>query len=101
MSGGSWDYFYSKLEDVAVRLKCEDTPLRRAFGTHLIACSAALKAIEWSDSGDTEMGSDEALIEAALGKNKDALVLKEAIKSAQQARDELNDALRRAAPTPK
>ena len=52
MSGGSWDYFCFSMDDVADRLCGEKDPLRRAFGEHMRKCSAAMKAIEWHDSGD-------------------------------------------------
>ena len=60
MSGGSWDYFYKQLNDVADRLCAEQSPLRRAFGEHLRLCAAALHDIEWVDSGD--YGKDDELI---------------------------------------
>ena len=58
MSGGSWDYFCFRMDDVADRLCGEKEPLRRAFGEHMRKCAAAMKAIEWYDSGD--WGPDDA-----------------------------------------
>ena len=65
MSGGSMNYFYSKL-----LWECdfpEDTPLRRAFSHHLVKVAAALKAIEWVDSGDWVPGDEDDAILAVLG----------------------------------
>lgn len=66
MSGGSWDYVYIKIEEVADRLKHEQSPLRRAFGDHLILCAKAMYDIEWVDSGDIGKGDDRDAIKAVL-----------------------------------
>ena len=66
MSGGSWDYFYGRLEDVASRLQCERDPLRKAFGSHLQKCAKALHDIEWVDSSDCSPGDEVESIKAAL-----------------------------------
>jgi hypothetical protein len=66
MSGGSWDYFYLRLEEVASRLQCERDPLRKAFGSHLQKCAKALHDIEWVDSSDYEPGEDVETVRAAL-----------------------------------
>ena len=65
MSGGSWDYFYERLEDVASRLQCERDPLRKAFGSHLQRCAKALHDIEWVDSCDCSPGDEVKAIKAA------------------------------------
>lgn len=67
MSGGSWDYLYSKIEYAADRLLRDKVPQRRALGTMMARVAQAMYAIEWADSGDTAQGSDIAAIEAALG----------------------------------
>ena len=80
MSGGSWDYIYSRLQmDAVDRLCQEKSPLRRAFGEHLAICCDALRAIEWVDSGDWGEGSDVKYIIEALGDTsaEDAPLLKE------------------------
>ena len=54
MSGGSMDYAYSKVRMIAEQfLEDSDDPLRRALATELFEIADVLKAIEWSDSGDT------------------------------------------------
>ena len=54
MSGGSWDYAYSRIRDVADRLcRPGQSVERRAMGAHVQRLSVAMKAVEWLDSGDT------------------------------------------------
>jgi hypothetical protein len=69
MSGGSMDYLYRRLKDVADELQEKSqTPLRRAFGKHLELVSGALHDIEWVDSCDYGGGDEIEAIEKALGK---------------------------------
>ena len=66
MSGGSWNYAYWKVQSLAEELESgeesysEDEgesppqhPLRLALSQHMKHLAEVLKAIEWSDSGDT------------------------------------------------
>lgn len=92
MSGGSYDYAYSRVEELACAIRC-DSPLRRAFCDHLRLVAKALHDIEWVDSYDTAPGSEDAAIRACLAPGAE---LASAIKSAELARDELNDAIERA-----
>lgn len=67
MSGGSWDYFYLKLEDVALRLinssYASQGELRVKLGRLLADAAVALQAIEWVDSMDYSKGDErEALL---------------------------------------
>ena len=66
MSGGSWDYAYVRLEEIADRLEKARDPLRRAFGARLQKCAEALHDIEWVDSADCAEGDEVAAIRAAL-----------------------------------
>ena len=93
MSGGSWDYFYGRLEDVALRLQCERDPLRKAFGSHLQKCAKALHDIEWVDSCDCSPGDEVNAIKAVLGSDGPALVLSESRKQAEAALEQLKAAL--------
>ena len=77
MSGGSWNYLYSQVEEAAKQLKTSNDPLRRAFGKQLRLCAKALHDIEWADSNDSSPGDERAAIEAALGKDVHALELAE------------------------
>lgn len=65
MSGGSYDYAYCKIHDLASSIKleggcgegyCAPPELRRRFKKHLDDVAEAARAIEWNDSGD---GDDE------------------------------------------
>jgi coenzyme F420-reducing hydrogenase beta subunit len=72
MSGGAYDYTYLKVERVAEEIDldggsegCATPLLRQAFKNHLQDVAAALKAIEWNDSGDGD-DDEEDLIKACL-----------------------------------
>ena len=68
MSGGSLDYAYQKVNELAVLLKQKHfTPLQRAFGEHLTKVSQALHDIEFVLSGDYKDGADEKAIKEVLG----------------------------------
>jgi hypothetical protein len=65
MSGGSWDYIYSQIDEVADRLLRPGQSLeRRAMGAHVRRLAAAMRAVEWVDSGD--MSDDTPQIRAFL-----------------------------------
>jgi hypothetical protein len=93
MSGGSWDYFCWKLEEVASRLQRERDPLRRAFGSHLQKCAKALYDIERVDSSDCAPGDEVKAIKVALGSDGPALILSEAKGEAEAALERLKAAL--------
>ena len=78
MSGGSWDYICYRMDEVADKLQHERSPLRRAFGKHLVLCAKAMHDIEWSDSGDIGEGEEIPAMKAVLsdsvaGKTLDAV----------------------------
>ena len=76
MSGGSWEYFYYQLEEIADRLLEEGgCPHRIAFGNHLELCVKALHDIEWVDSGDKGSGDEIKAIRDVLGDTVDYMVL--------------------------
>lgn len=80
MSGGSWDYFYYKLEEVAEKLSWQDNPLRKAMGKKLKEAAAALHDIEWVDSSDYGEGDDVKAIKKFLGKNPEGIIAQEQVK---------------------
>ena len=54
MSGGSWNYAYEQVILAAEDLLDSDTnPLREKLVAHMLELAEVMKAIEWSDSGDT------------------------------------------------
>lgn len=78
MSGGSWDYFCFKAEDVADRLCTEKSPLRRALGQHMRLIAHAMHEIEWVDSSDKSSPADTDAIKAVfedLAESKEMEVL--------------------------
>ena len=76
MSGGSLEYLYIKVRDVADDLKSENnTPSQIAFGYHLEKVAKALHDIEWVMSGDYSFGEDEESIQNVFGKPKHKEVL--------------------------
>lgn len=78
MSGGSYNYAYSKIEDLAENIQ-GTTPLRKAFKEHLRLVATACHDIEWVDSCDKSNGDEDAAIRAALGHGADALAMKAAL----------------------
>ena len=65
MSGGSMNYLYRKL---LWESDFEDsTELRKEFRMHLVVVAAALKAIEWVDSGDMSPGDEDEALAVVLG----------------------------------
>ena len=76
MSGGSYDYAFSKLEDLADeiekyahqgKLPLATRDLRLAFAVQLRLMATAAHDIEWVDSGDCSEGDEIEAIRAALG----------------------------------
>lgn len=94
MSGGSLDYFYGRVDDVAEQIgKQATTPAHRAFAAHLMKVGKALHDIEWLWSGDYGPGDEVAAIMAVIAP---ADVLAEAVKSAEIAAEDLRQALSQA-----
>ena len=79
MSGGSWDYFYHKLNDVKDQLLESNDPLRRALSKQVGLLSKAMHDIECVDSGDLAAGDEVAAIRATLGSKADRLTISELI----------------------
>ena len=72
MSGGSWDYEYMRIEELADRLHAEKCLLRRALADRLRLLSKAMHDIEWVDSGDFAKGEELPAIKSFLGENYQA-----------------------------
>lgn len=85
MSGGSMDYLYRKVEDADFPT---GTPERRALKDHLKLVAAALRSVEWVDSGDYGPGDENADILACIGKTA---VLEAALRTAQEAHKALGE----------
>lgn len=73
MSGGSYNYAYRHVEDFADEMRAEggcgdysDPTHRALFRIYLRRVAAAMKAVEWNDSGDGARDESE-LILACVG----------------------------------
>ena len=67
MSGGSYDYAYGHVLNMADALeRAPQTPIRKDFQALLGLVGAAMKAVERVDSGDRPMGDEDAPIEACF-----------------------------------
>ena len=69
MSGGSYNYAYHSIDDLADSIRekgccsCASPVIRRAFAEHLRKVSAACRAIEWNDSCDGDDREEELIME--------------------------------------
>ena len=92
MSGGSYDYIYSKVNDIADEIRLIN-PEREAFVKHLRKVAKALHDIEWVDSCDYgKEGEIEAIMKCITSKD----VLEIAVEKAIKASDDLNRAIKKA-----
>ena len=72
MSGGSLDYIYYKVDEVADSIdRRTENPLYRAFAEHLRMVSSALHDVEWEFSGDYGEGDAEEMVKKVLGDSAD------------------------------
>jgi len=92
MSGGSYDYAYGRIDELADQINAT-TPLRKAFKKHLHQVAQACHDIEWVDSGDCGQGDEDEAICACLGTQKHALVLSEVLLEAKRVKTELDAAI--------
>lgn len=102
MSGGSYDYAYSKIEDLAreVRRRANDPnykrqgkALRQGFARLLDLVARAAYELEWADSGDTSWEQAEPHLRAVVSPQN---VLAAALGIASCAREGLDEAIRMA-----
>lgn len=78
MSGGVYDYVFSRIDDAAREVAIRyNTPLRRAFAKHLHLVAEAMKAVEWVDSGDCHDGDEDDAIHACLAPGAEVEAAKE------------------------
>lgn len=91
MSGGSLDYAYRKVENVAETLRGSSCLAHRAFALHLARVAKALHDIEWVLSCDYSPGDEMAAINKVLQPSD---MLTQATEEAMAARDALEAALR-------
>jgi len=91
MSGGSLNYAYSRVNDIADDIeRYATTPLHKAFASHIRDVSVALKDLEWVFSGDYGPGDEIESIRKVVTKGKEIEVVTE---NAYVALKELREAL--------
>lgn len=93
MSGGHYDYAFSRVRTMADEIR-PFTPLRKAFVDHLRQVAEVMRAVEWADSGDI---SDEEANDAMRSLVHPSSELNAAYELALQAHDHLGAAIRAAA----
>jgi len=96
MSGGSYQYAYQRIQDMAEELQ-PTTPLRQAFAEHLVKVAKACHHVEWVDSGDYKSGDEDQAIRDCLGQKADLLVLSAILRDAKRVQNELSAAIDAAA----
>jgi hypothetical protein len=64
MSGGSYDYIYSRID--GIELRTANDPRRMAFQKLLKLVANAMYEIEWVDSGDNAQGDEYKAIDACF-----------------------------------
>ena len=81
MSGGSLNYAYSRVEDIAQDvLRRSETNLHRAFAKHLFDVAQALHDLEWVLSGDYAYGEESESIRKVVSRNEELETAKEEAK---------------------
>jgi len=95
MSGGSYDYAYCKVADMADQLSHSGSNERKAFARLLRNVAQAMHDVEWVDSGDMCKGDESKAIQEALGGPASQLILDESVTSAKEALDDLKEAIER------
>lgn len=94
MSGGSYDYAFRAVRDMAETLESRTAnPLRLAFARHLHLVSQAMHDIEWVDSCDYGKGQEDAAIRAVIAPDAE---VNAALELAETARRKLDDAIHHA-----
>jgi len=92
MSGGSYNYAYRKIADLADDIR-PTSLLRKAFKSHLRKVAEACHDIELVDSHDARPGDEDEAIRKCLGKDGPKLMLSEAVAEAVLVKAELDAAI--------
>lgn len=87
MSGGSYQYAYSRLADFIFDFALRaNTPQRKAFLKHLEKVKKAMHDIEWVDSSDYGPGDENDAIMACVNQ---AAVIEASVEDARRVMEEL------------
>jgi hypothetical protein len=90
MSGGSYDYAYARVQDMASSMLNRDaSPLRVAFARHLKKVADAMQAVEWVDSCDSARGDEDEPIRACIASGAEAEAAREALELAMRRAEEV------------
>lgn len=95
MSGGTYNYFYGKLEDLACDIRtdgdCDSAPphMREALRVHLLKLARVLRAVERNDSGDGDREETRLLQELI----SPADILEAAVQRAEEVKLDLEDGI--------
>lgn len=94
MSGGSYEYFHYRIEEVAkeIAMRHSRSAPHRAFAALLMKVAKAMHDVEWVDSGDMGPGDDLEAIQACLSNTDE---LQAAVEQAKEAMISLEKALAR------
>ena len=92
MSGGSYDYAFRRIDELADAIQAT-TPLRRAFQQHLRDVAKAAHDIEWVDSCDYGKGDEDEAIQKVLGQNAPTLALREILTDLRKTAEQITETL--------
>ena len=93
MSGGSWDYQYCQLEELAQKLSTQPDYKRRSMAVKVAQLATAMHDIEWVDSGDYSPGDDVESIDIFLGADRRRLTIEELERNAKEVLKDLKKEL--------
>ena len=103
MSGGSYDYAYGHINDLAFRInekanieRPDEFARREAFASWLLMAAEVARAIEWHDSGDTGPNDEAKAMDAFLALSPKVEVLRQLIEHAEHVKTALDVAVREA-----
>lgn len=90
MSGGSFEYAYCGVDEMASQLLTySKNPLWLAFAKHLQLVAKAMHDIEWVDSGDYGEGQEVEAVEKALGDNWIGITAQESLSQIDAIREQV------------
>lgn len=91
MSGGSYDYFFGRVNEFNTQLRYNaNTPLRKAFLKLMINVADAVHDIEWVDSGDYGEGDEDKAIKKCLGADWKAKSIEAMLEEIEQMVEQVN-----------
>ena len=89
MSGGSWDYEYQRIEELADSLRQQQCPYRRAMAERVRLLAQAMHDIEWVDSCDWSKGEELKAIKAFLGEDHRQRAIEQVVEDGKRVIEKL------------